>query len=43
MNSKTNFTVIVSKMRVLGQNHYWGGGAKRPPPPNQFRVKNTWI
>ena len=30
--NEKKITVIVSKMRVLGQKKTTGGGAKRPPP-----------
>ena len=37
-----NFTVIVSKMKVLGQKNWRGGGAKRPLP-SLYRVKSSLI
>jgi len=39
---KKNFTVIVSKMRLLKQKNSVGG-RQTPPPPSLFRVKKLQI
>ena len=43
----TNFRVIVSQIRVLGQKTREGGGRQRPPPPgfiglNQREINGKW-